>query len=420
MATNNKNFSRANSTSTMLQLLTILLSAAGIAFSVRNYVFMKGFLGEVESKILLDNLWIQIDAVIVINAIVCFIIYNIYTKKINRLRHSVHLLTESNYSAEIPFTSENSELGGMAFQIKSLKEKLLRLEDSKKDIEVKSREEKRKLVSNLSEQLGTKITNIVNTINSSAAKGTSHTSELSEQQNNNIKNITEGSQYANDNVSAAATATTTIYSYIKEIQQQIAKSSDITKTAAKKSEEASNKVSSLSLCSEKIGAVISIINSLSEQINLLSINATIEAARAGDAGKGFAIVASEIKNLATHTAKATEQIYSAITSIQSETSTSISSVQEINSSIREIEFIAASIINALEKQSFLAQNLTKNVEEAANSTSKISNNIIELKSSVINSQPANDIQECYSKLINESESLSEEINKLISNIQENA
>ena len=66
--------------------------------------------------------------------------------------------------------------------------------------------------------------------------------------------------------------------------------------------------------------------SLPRQTNLLALNATIEAARAGDAGKGFAVVASEVKNLATQTAKATEEIARQIAAVQSGTQEAVKAI----------------------------------------------------------------------------------------------
>ena len=76
--------------------------------------------------------------------------------------------------------------------------------------------------------------------------------------------------------------------------------------------EINGKVQNLAEAATKIGEVVSLIQAIAEQTNLLALNATIEAARAGDAGKGFAVVAAEVKDLATQTSKATEDILSSV------------------------------------------------------------------------------------------------------------
>jgi hypothetical protein len=89
-----------------------------------------------------------------------------------------------------------------------------------------------------------------------------------------------------------------------------------------------DRVSELSKVAGRIGDVVELINTIAEQTNLLALNATIEAARAGEAGRGFAVVASEVKALAEQTSKATGEIGQQITGIQAATQDSVNAIKE--------------------------------------------------------------------------------------------
>jgi methyl-accepting chemotaxis protein len=125
----------------------------------------------------------------------------------------------------------------------------------------------------------------------------------------------------------------------------------------------------------QVAKVSGSIEAIAKQTNLLALNATIEAARAGDAGKGFAVVASEVKNLATQTAKATEDIGRQITQIQTATKEAVSAIQGIGSTIGEISEIAASIAAAVEEQGSATQEIARNVQQAAIGTQEVTSNI---------------------------------------------
>ena len=119
-------------------------------------------------------------------------------------------------------------------------------------------------------------------------------------------------------------------------------STKIAAEAVKQAEQTDARIAELSRSASRIGDVVTLITTIAGQTNLLALNATIEAARAGEAGRGFAVVATEVKMLATQTAKATETIKTQIAEMQDTTKDSVAAIKEISGTIGRISEIAAS------------------------------------------------------------------------------
>ncbi|MBT5161511.1 MAG: methyl-accepting chemotaxis protein, partial [Alphaproteobacteria bacterium] len=137
----------------------------------------------------------------------------------------------------------------------------------------------------------------------------------------------------------------------------------------------------LAEAAQRIGDVVDLINDIAEQTNLLALNATIEAARAGEAGKGFAVVASEVKNLASQTAQATEDIGGQIGGIQQTTKEAVSAIESIGSTIAEMNEIATAIATAVEEQGTATNEISRNVQDAASGTLEVSMSIGKVRTS---------------------------------------
>jgi methyl-accepting chemotaxis protein len=187
--------------------------------------------------------------------------------------------------------------------------------------------------------------------------------------------VAGASEQSSANVHTVAASAEELTSSITEISRQVANSSTIATKAMDEAARTNEVVTGLSGAADAIGNVIQLISDIAGQTNLLALNATIEAARAGEAGKGFAVVASEVKELASQTAKATDEIGTKIKEIQDSTKLSVSAIKSIGDIIREINETSATISAAVEQQSAATQEIARNVAQAAESTSEVSTNV---------------------------------------------
>jgi methyl-accepting chemotaxis protein len=167
------------------------------------------------------------------------------------------------------------------------------------------------------------------------------------------------------NVESAAVAADELASSIAEIGRQLDMTTDIVRSAVNEAKGTNEQIAALAQAAQKIGDVIKLIRAIAEQTNLLALNATIEAARAGEAGKGFAVVASEVKSLAVQTAKATEDISKLIGSVQGSTGGAVAAIGRITGRMQEIDGCATSVSAAVDQQNAATGEISQNVASAA-------------------------------------------------------
>jgi methyl-accepting chemotaxis protein len=143
------------------------------------------------------------------------------------------------------------------------------------------------------------------------------------------------------------------------------RTSEVTAAARELVQAASDDAKALTEAARTIEQVIALIHEVANQTNLLALNATIEAARAGEMGRGFAVVAAEVKQLATRTSRATEDIRGGLQGITSASVRIAERVARLVESIEEVDTVATSIVRSMRKQDVNSQAITSNTANTA-------------------------------------------------------
>jgi methyl-accepting chemotaxis protein len=216
----------------------------------------------------------------------------------------------------------------------------------------------------------------------SLATASQRLSQLSSEMSSSITQTSEQAQLVavaaeqvNVNVQSVSVASEEMEMCVREIAANAGEASRIANRGAAAAESTNANIAALGKSSEEVGQVINVITSIAQQTNLLALNATIEAARAGEAGRGFAVVASEVKQLATETAKVTEDVYEKIRAIQGDVKGAVEAIGEIVGIIQRINDIQAIIASAVEEQSATAAEIARNVANAAIGNSEVTEGI---------------------------------------------
>ncbi|HEX3074447.1 MAG TPA: methyl-accepting chemotaxis protein, partial [Ignavibacteriales bacterium] len=181
------------------------------------------------------------------------------------------------------------------------------------------------------------------------------------------------------------------------------------------SKDTANIITSLAKKTEQIGEITQVIDDIADQTNLLALNAAIEAARAGEQGRGFAVVADEVRKLAERTTKATKEIADTIKAIQKEAKnaddsmvTATHAVQEGMDLTNEVAVVLNEILTGSEKVSSIVTQVALASEQQATAAEEISKNIEGISS--VTQQTSSGIQQIARA--------AEDLNRLTVNLQE--
>ena len=194
--------------------------------------------------------------------------------------------------------------------------------------------------------------------------------------------VSAAAEQVSANVQSVATATEELNANTREIAANASEAAEVATRAVQIADDTKATFDRLDESGTTISNMVKVIYAIAEQTNLLALNATIEAARAGEAGKGFAVVADEVKKLANQTAQATEEISSTAEVITNHTRVAGEATEEISGIIRKIYDIQTTIASGVEEQTATTAEIAHSITEAATGSSEIAERIAGIAAAV--------------------------------------
>lgn len=344
-----------------------------------------------------------------------------------RLIDAMQRLTEGDTNIEITGLGRKDEIGAISAALQVFKDaaiKKAQMEAEQQQVQQRAQEEKKKMMHQLAQRFEEKVQNMINGV-AKASMELNLTAESMKQHVDNVnvkaRSAALSSSQTSQNVHTVASASEEMAASVREISSQVGKSTQVVNEAVKRADAAGGSAASLEAAATKIGDVVGLIRDIAEQINLLALNATIESARAGEAGRGFAVVASEVKNLASQTTQATEDIAQQIDAVQGVSKQVVEALTTIKTTIDNVNQFSGGIASAVEEQTATTNEIAQNMQVAARGSEEINTSLTDI-TNVISTASASSQQMLGASqiLLKESDRLSSEVGQFLAEIREGA
>jgi len=300
---------------------------------------------------------------------------------LDRIAGATGAIARGDLATMVEGAERRDEVGALARSVDALRLTAIeasQLRSRQAALEAQAADERRAAMNRFADDFERTVGGLVRSVADAAGKLSETSSAMSRGAGETTELVDTAAQAANHtsgNVHAVAGAAEQLAASIREIAQQVAESTTGSTRAVEDVRRTYQLIEQLDTVAKRTVEVVDLIRSIAEQTNLLALNATIEAARAGEAGKGFAVVASEVKNLANQTAKATDDVQAQIEAMTSATASVVEAMRGVGGVIETVNSVASSISAAIEEQGAATRAISTNVSEAAHGVTSVSNSL---------------------------------------------
>lgn len=331
------------------------------------------------------------------------------------LMQGTQALSDGTLDQEIPHQETKSEIGSFARNLLALQDSLIegqkiraeqeeerkaravreaKRQDEKKQQELQERVRAEKEAAAQQNMISQSLKELADVVEHELSQMIEGLSSVSEKARGGSQQLIEGSgrvtrdvEAAKDASTAAAQSSQSIAAAaeemnvsLSEVTSQVAATRELIQNTSTEATNVSESLSGLTNAANKIADMVTIISDIAEQTNLLALNATIEAARAGEAGKGFAVVASEVKSLANQTSRSLEEIQAGVDDMQGEVTGAVGRVQNIAHQMTELTERSESVSESVDQQSTVTKEIAQTIQSASANVKEVALQIEKLAS----------------------------------------
>ena len=352
------------------------------------------------------TLYIAIATIILNLLVLHFLTWFIVEKPLRKL-YGVIQRIQQGQETRIPYQRRRDKVGVLARTIKSFKDAL----DNLKQEDVRKQKEQ-KMIQGLISQM-TEMIHDLQTRSSemSAAASTLHDFAIHTEEESS--SVNESSTHTAEHTDAVSKAAKQLKLAVENIGRQIDTQKGLMESITTVAVQSRKNMTALDEASKEIVSIVQIVKDISSRTKLLALNANIEAARAGTAGRGFVVVATEIRALSNQTENATGEIAEKIGGIRQASNNIIESIKCIETQVDSLSHSSTQIHSAVAQQKIATAEIAQNVNLTSNETQDVSRHIQEVK------EVAEKTRGLSSRVHEDSKTLSEGLEQLLAETMAN-